>query len=53
MKESKDKKDYFFRLIEVVNEKLVYGEDVVNQRIIQNFLISLSKKYDFIATINE
>lgn len=53
MKELEDAKDYYFRLIEIVNQMHAYGEKVANQRIGQKVLISLSEKYDHIVAAIE
>ncbi|XP_059635759.1 uncharacterized protein LOC132277936 [Cornus florida] len=53
MKEMELLKDYFSRIMEVVNQMKTYGEDISNQRIVEKILISLPEKYDSIVTAIE
>ncbi|XP_059650473.1 uncharacterized protein LOC132296279 [Cornus florida] len=46
-------KDYFSKLMEMVNQMKTYGEDISNQRIVEKSLISFPKKYDPIVAVIE
>ena len=46
-------KDYFSRIMEVVNQMKTYGESIPNQRIDEKILISLSEKYNPIVAVIE
>ena len=54
MKDSESMKDYFSRVIDVVNHMKTYGENITDQRIVEKILISLPEKYEYIvAAIQE
>jgi hypothetical protein len=62
MKESEKVKDYFSRVIEVVNQMRTYGKDIHDQKIVENFrrkkivekfLMSLPEKYEYIVAAIE
>ncbi|XP_057779602.1 uncharacterized protein LOC130998187 [Salvia miltiorrhiza] len=54
MKDSEAAKDYFSRIMEIINQMRSYGENVSDERIIQKVLISLTEKYDpVVAAIEE
>ncbi|XP_068328040.1 uncharacterized protein [Pyrus communis] len=53
MRENELLKDYFTRLFDVVNKMKTYGEDLLNERIVQKLLISLTKPYDSIVSVIE
>ncbi|KAI5335461.1 hypothetical protein L3X38_025594 [Prunus dulcis] len=44
---------YVTKLLELVNQMKAYGEELIEQRIVQKLLISLSKEYDSIAEVIE
>ena len=46
-------KDYFSRIMEVVNQMKTYGESITNQRIVEKILISLPEKYNPIVAVIE
>ena len=49
MKESEKIKEYFSRVVEVVNQMRTYGEDISDQKVVEKILISLTDKYDYIV----
>ncbi|XP_038983671.1 uncharacterized protein LOC120111184 [Phoenix dactylifera] len=53
MKQSESVKDYFSRVINVVNQMKTYGEDISDQKIVEKILISLPEKYDYIVVAIE
>lgn len=53
MKESEKVKDYFSRVIEIVNQMRLYGEDINDQKVVEKILISLPKKYEYIVAAIE
>ncbi|CAN6708496.1 unnamed protein product [Malus baccata var. baccata] len=53
MSESESLAAYLARLFDLINQMRSYGEDLSNQRIVQNLLISLPKTYDSIAYVIE
>ena len=54
MRESEKVKDYFSRVIEVINQMRTYGEEINDQKIVEKILISLPEKYEYIiAAIEE
>ena len=54
MRKSEKVKDYFSRVIEVVNQMRTYGEEINDQKIVEKILISLPEKYEYIiAAIEE
>ncbi|KAI5336252.1 hypothetical protein L3X38_015519 [Prunus dulcis] len=44
---------YVIKLLELVNQKKAYGDELTEQRIVQKLLISLSREYDSIAEVIE
>nr|AAL58228.1 putative gag-pol polyprotein [Oryza sativa Japonica Group]ABF96256.1 retrotransposon protein, putative, unclassified [Oryza sativa Japonica Group] len=53
MKESEKVKDYFSRVIEIVNQIRLYGEDINDQKVVEEILISLPEKYEYIVAAIE
>ncbi|KAK0595122.1 hypothetical protein LWI29_003767 [Acer saccharum] len=53
MKDSESMKDYFSRVIDVVNHIKTYGENITDQRIVEKILISLPEKYEYIVAAIE
>ena len=53
MRESEKVKDYFSRVIEVVNQMRTYGEEINDQKIVEKILISLPEKYEYIVAAIE
>nr|ABA95820.1 retrotransposon protein, putative, unclassified [Oryza sativa Japonica Group] len=53
MKESEKVKDYFSRVIEIVNQMRLYGEDINDQKVVEKILISLPEKYEYIVAAIE
>ncbi|TXG67366.1 hypothetical protein EZV62_008641 [Acer yangbiense] len=53
MKESESVKEYFSRVIGVVNHMRTLGEDVTNQKVVEKILISLPEKYEHIVAAIE
>ncbi|XP_058192176.1 uncharacterized protein LOC131309577 [Rhododendron vialii] len=53
LKDSELLKDYFSRLMDVVNQMKTYGEDVATQKIVEKILINLPTKYDPIVAVIE
>lgn len=39
-------KEYFTRIIDLVNQIKIYGEDVIDKRIVEKILMKLLAKYD-------
>ncbi|XP_021755931.1 uncharacterized protein LOC110721111 [Chenopodium quinoa] len=46
-------KDYFSRIIEIVNQMKSYGEEISDEKIVKKILVSLNDKFDNIVTIIE
>ncbi|XP_074299303.1 uncharacterized protein LOC141630369 [Silene latifolia] len=53
MKDDEDIKYYTSRLMEVVNQMKMYGEDITDIRIVQKILGTLTKRFDTIITVIE
>ncbi|KAM2281063.1 hypothetical protein ACFX1S_041706 [Malus domestica] len=53
MRENELLKDYFTRLCDVVNKMKTHGEELLNERVVQKLLISLTKPYDLIVSVIE
>ncbi|XP_022874162.1 uncharacterized protein LOC111392986 [Olea europaea var. sylvestris] len=54
MKYFETTKDYYSRLNEIVKQLITYGEDVPQKKVVENFLITCTEKYDpIIATIED
>ncbi|TXG57853.1 hypothetical protein EZV62_015682 [Acer yangbiense] len=53
MKDFESMKDYFSRVIDVVNHMKTSGENITDQRIIEKILISLPEKYEYIVAAIE
>ncbi|TXG54509.1 hypothetical protein EZV62_019765 [Acer yangbiense] len=53
MKESESVKEYFSRVIGVVNHMRTLGEDVTDQKVVEKILISLPEKYEHIVAAIE
>lgn len=53
MKKGELMKDYFSRVIEIVNQMKSYGEVISDEKIVKKILLSLTEKYDDIVAIIE
>ncbi|XP_021758678.1 uncharacterized protein LOC110723641 [Chenopodium quinoa] len=53
MKDNELVKNYFSRVIEIVNQMKSYGEEISNEKIVKKILVSLNDKFDNIVTIIE
>lgn len=53
MKEFEKIKEYFSRVIEVVNQMKTYGEEISYHKIVEKILISLFEKYKYIVAAIE
>ena len=53
MKDDELLDDYLSRLSKIINQMKSYGEIFFDERIVQNYLISLPRKYDNIVSIIE
>ena len=53
MKDNELVKDYFSRIIEIVNQMKSYGEEISDEKIVKKILVSLNDKFDNIVTIIE
>ena len=53
MKDVELLKDYFSRVVELVNQMKIHGEEIEDKRIVEKILISLPKKYDSIVNVVE
>jgi hypothetical protein len=53
MKENESVKDYSTRFLELVNQMKVYGEDMIDRRIVEKILISLHEKFDHMVAVIE
>lgn len=53
MKDNDLVKDYFSRIIEIVNQMKSYGEEISDEKIVKKILVSLNDKFDNIVTIIE
>lgn len=53
MGENEDVKTDSSRVMEIVNQMQIYGEDITDARIVQKILVTLTKKYDMIVTVIE
>lgn len=53
MMESEKIKDYFSRVIQVVNQMRTYGEEITDQKIVEKILISLPEKFEYIVAAIE
>ncbi|XP_078166504.1 uncharacterized protein LOC144561415 [Carex rostrata] len=53
MKNSEKIKEYFSRVIEIINQMRKYGKDISDQKVVEKILISLTDKYDYIITAIE
>ncbi|XP_028116835.1 uncharacterized protein LOC114314564 [Camellia sinensis] len=53
MKDMELLKDYFSRVMELVNQMKIYGDNITNKRVVEFFLISLPKKYNPIVAVIE
>ncbi|XP_074362600.1 uncharacterized protein LOC141702909 [Apium graveolens] len=53
MNESKNLKDYYSILNEIVNQMALYGEVVTDKKVVEKILISLTDKYDAMVSIIE
>lgn len=51
MKENEDIQTYTSRVMEIVNQMKIYGEDITDTRIVQKILVTLTKKIDMIVTV--
>ncbi|GAV72255.1 UBN2 domain-containing protein [Cephalotus follicularis] len=46
MKESEEVKDYISKLMEILNQMKIFGEDFTDKEIVERLLISLPEKFD-------
>ena len=53
MKESETAKNYYSRVKEIVNQMIVYGENILVKRIVEKLLICVTEKFDPIVTTIE
>lgn len=53
MKDDELLNDYLTRLTDVINQMKSYGENIVDSRIVEKLLLSLSPKYDTIVSVIE
>ncbi|KAK2977872.1 hypothetical protein RJ640_020216 [Escallonia rubra] len=53
MKDSESLQDYFSRLMELVNQMKINGEQIADKRIVEKILISLPEKFDPIVAVIE
>ena len=53
IKHGESVKDYSSKVMEVVNQMKIYGDTILDQRIVQKVLVSLTKHFDTIVSINE
>ncbi|CAO2830911.1 unnamed protein product [Amaranthus hypochondriacus] len=53
MKKGELMKDYFSRVIEIVNQMKSYGENISDEKIVKKILLTLTEKYDDIVAIIE
>ena len=53
MKDGESVKDYSSKVMEVVNQMKIYGDTILDQRIVQKVLVSLTKYLDTIVSIIE
>ncbi|KAK9740343.1 hypothetical protein RND81_03G028000 [Saponaria officinalis] len=53
MKQSESMKDYTSRIMDLVNQMKVYGDDITDKRIVNKVLCSLDNKFNFIVTAIE
>ncbi|XP_028090027.1 uncharacterized protein LOC114290348 [Camellia sinensis] len=53
MKDMEFLKDYFSRVMELVTQMKIYGDNITNQRVVEKILISLLEKYNPIVVIIE
>nr|KYP41863.1 Retrovirus-related Pol polyprotein from transposon TNT 1-94 [Cajanus cajan]KYP41870.1 Retrovirus-related Pol polyprotein from transposon TNT 1-94 [Cajanus cajan] len=51
MKESETVKDYYSKIKEIVNQMRAYGKNILDKKIVEKILISVSHKYDPIMTM--
>ena len=51
MKKGELMKDYFSRVIEIVNQMKSYRENISAEKIVKNILLTLTEKYDDIMAI--
>ena len=53
MKDNELIKDYFSKIIEIVNQMKSYGEEISDEKIVKKILVSLNDKFDNIVLIIE
>lgn len=53
MKDSESLKDYYSKIMELLNQLKIYGETITDNRVVEETLISLSEKYEPIMTVIE
>ncbi|KAK9740495.1 hypothetical protein RND81_03G039800 [Saponaria officinalis] len=53
MGENKDIETYTLRVMEIVNQMKIYGEDITETRIVQKILVTLTKRFDMIVIVIE
>ena len=53
MKDSETIKDYYSKIKGIINQMRAYGENILDKRIVEKILISISRKYDSIVTTIE
>jgi hypothetical protein len=53
MKEGESMHDYFYNMLDVVNQIRRFGENLSDQKIVENFLRSMPMKYDHVVAAIE
>lgn len=53
MKDSENVKDYYSKLKDIVSQMRAYGDTILDKKIVEKILISISDKYDSIVTTIE
>ena len=53
MKDGEVLQDYFSRLMEVVNQMKIHGDNITNERIVEKILIMLTADYNPIVVVLE
>ncbi|XP_039120778.1 uncharacterized protein LOC120257365 [Dioscorea cayenensis subsp. rotundata] len=53
MNEAENVQDYYTKIVKIVNEMKTFGEEIKDNQIIENILVSLSPKFDSMVSIIE